>query len=203
RERVAGSNESVPWRLVGAVDGTLLTDDPAAPAGAPSTLKLGQVVELDSPGPFVVSSQDDKHPFYFAAHMTGGGAGTTLGDPETVNLVAPAQFLQRYVFFTDPTYGYTDLVVVRPKSGAKDVTLDCAGALTGWQPVGARYEYTRVDVQWSGAAVGGCDNGRHQMTSAAPFGVTVWGFDQAVSYAYPAGASVRPINAVVVPTQLQ
>jgi hypothetical protein len=36
------------------------------------------------------------------------------------------------------------------------------------------------------------------MTSAAPFGLTVWGFDAEVSYAYPAGASVQPINAVVV-----
>jgi len=64
--------------------------------------------------------------------------------------------------------------------------------------VGTRYEYTRVDVQHGGAAVGSCDNGRHEMKSAAPFGVTVWGFDQYVSYAYPAGAAVRPINTVVV-----
>jgi hypothetical protein len=37
------------------------------------------------------------------------------------------------------------------------------------------------------------------MSSAALFGVTVWGFDEFVSYAYPAGASVKPVNAVVVP----
>ena len=32
-----------------------------------------------------------------------------------------------------------------------------------------------------------------------PFGITVWGYDSASSYAYPAGASVKPINTVVVP----
>jgi hypothetical protein len=36
------------------------------------------------------------------------------------------------------------------------------------------------------------------MNSDAPFGVTVWGWDRAVSYAYPAGAAVKPINNVVV-----
>ena len=59
------------------------------------------------------------------------------------------------------------------------------------------------------------------MTSSQTFGLTVWGwgsaetggaynlpqapgfFTQAVSYAYPAGASVAPINNVVVPTMAQ
>jgi hypothetical protein len=54
-------------------------------------------------------------------------------------------------------------------------------------------------VQHLGAKVGGCDNGRHEMTSAGPFGITVWGFDNSVSYAYPAGASIKPINSIVVP----
>jgi hypothetical protein len=46
------------------------------------------------------------------------------------------------------------------------------------------------------------------MTSDLPFGLTVWGwgsalsrgfYSQAVSYAYPAGASVKPVNTVIVP----
>jgi hypothetical protein len=55
---------------------------------------------------------------------------------------------------------------------------------------------------------GTCDNGRHEAKSAAPFGLTVWGwgsaasgsfFSQAVSYAYPAGARLQTINQVVLP----
>ena len=55
------------------------------------------------------------------------------------------------------------------------------------------------------ASVGGCSNGRQEISSALPFGVTVWGWGtvaqqtQNVSYAYPAGAGFQPINAVVVP----
>ncbi len=70
RERVPESNESVPWRLVGAVNGTTLSYEPGAPAGAPTALGQGQVAEFQSPGPFVVESQDSAHPFYMTAYMT-------------------------------------------------------------------------------------------------------------------------------------
>lgn len=91
------------------------------------------------------------------------------------------------------------------------MTLDCAGTLSGWQPVGTSgtYEFVRIDlVTGNFEKVGTCDNGRHEIKSNAPFGLTVWGwgtaasmpfFSQYVSYAYPAGASVQPVNAVVVP----
>ena len=56
RDRVTGLVESPPWRLVGAIDGTALTYDPAPPPGAPAVLNSGQVVEFSAPGPFVVRS---------------------------------------------------------------------------------------------------------------------------------------------------
>ncbi|CAN5501008.1 hypothetical protein BH09MYX1_BH09MYX1_22910 [soil metagenome] len=201
RPRTVGDNP--PWRILGAVDGTTLSYDPPV-AGAPATLASGQLVEFPAPGPFVVKSQDDKHPFYFAGHMTGAstGGGGSMGDPETVNVVPPQQFLASYIFFTDPTYAETNLSLVRKKTaqGFRDVTLDCLGVVGGWAAVGGTdYQWARVDLQKNHAKVGACDNGRHEIKSDAPFGITVWGFDTTVSYAYPAGASVRPINNFIVP----
>ncbi len=202
--RPRSNGDNPPWRILGAVDGTTLTYDPQV-AGAPATLSSGQLVEFNATGPFTVKSQDDKHPFYLAGHMTGAsaGGGGSLGDPETVNVIPPEEFLANYIFFTDPTYAETNLVVIRKKAqnGFSDVTLDCLGTLTGWQAVGGggQYEYTRVDLQKGHQPVGNCDNGLHTMKSDTPFGITVWGFDTTVSYAYPAGASVKPINTVVVP----
>ena len=161
RGRGGGQNESVPWRLVGAVNGTQLTFTPPAPAGAPATLNAGQLAMFDSPGPFVVASQDSAHPFYASAHMTGGSAFNGEGDAEFVNIVPTAQYLDSYVFFTDPTYPETNLVVIRAQgsNGFADVKLDCAGTLTGWTALGA-YEYTRVDlVTGNFMGVNGCDNG--------------------------------------------
>ncbi len=79
--------------------------------------------------------------------------------------------------------------------------------LQGWQPAGD-YEFTRVDlVTGNFQNVGNCSNGLHRMSSDLPFGLTVWGwgsvastpfFTQYVSYAYPAGESVKSINTVIV-----
>jgi IgGFc binding protein len=209
RGRNGGQNESVPWRLVGAVAGTQLTYTPSTPAGAPTTLGAGELVTFDSTGPFIVASQDQNHPFYASAHMTGGENFGGEGDAEFVNIVPTAQYLTSYVFFTDLTYPETNLVLIRAAgaSGFEDVTLDCAGVVGGWTALGS-YEYTRVDlVTGNFQGVNGCGNGVHYISSKAPFGVTVWGWGSNasfpvistyVSYAYPAGAGVRPVNNTVV-----
>jgi hypothetical protein len=213
------------------VDGTTLTYEPSTPPGAPTTLNLGELAEFEASGPFVVRSQDSSHPFYMAAYMVGAGmydpaeeddGGSGLpedgrGDAEFVNVIPPDEFLQSYVFFTDPTYPETNLVIVRAKGplGFENVALDCVGTLSGWNPVGTSgvYEYTLFDLSTGDfAANGHCNNGRHVIKSTAGFGVTVWGwgspatgnrtsglYTQYASYAYPAGASVAPINQVVVP----
>jgi hypothetical protein len=52
--------------------------------------------------------------------------------------------------------------------------------------------------------VGNCSTGRHEITSDAPFGLWVWGwgtpltsetFTQNVSYGYPGGMNVAPVNS--------
>jgi hypothetical protein len=161
-----------------------------------------------------------------AAYMTGaaqwdpaehgGGKADGRGDAEFVNVVPPGEFPSSYIFFTDPTYPETNLVLVRTKTDGAfaDVELDCAGKLTGWQPIGTsgNYEYTRIDlVRHNFQPVGNCNNGRHEIHSKSPFGLTVWGwgsgetgtfgagfYTQYASYAYPGGANVKPINNVVV-----
>lgn len=206
------TEEQGRWRLVGVVKDTMLTWSPAKPPNAPTTIGLGEVVEFEDPGPFVVRSQDGDHPFYLGAYMTGGSSFMNVGDPEWHNVVPPQQYLRRYVLFTDPTYPETSLVVTRVRSKqTKDfapVTLKCQGELTGWTPIGdgtGDYEWTRVNlVMGNFMNVGSCSNGPHEMSSSAPFGVTVWGWGTTqqtlrVSYAYPAGAGFKPINEIKVP----
>ncbi|RLB54722.1 MAG: hypothetical protein DRI90_19985, partial [Deltaproteobacteria bacterium] len=124
--------------------------------------------------------------------------------------VPPNQYMNAYVFFADPTYPETNLVVVRSRDkdgNFHDVDLDCAGLLGGWQPVGD-YEWTRIDlITGDFQNVGNCSTGRHEISSAGRFGLWVWGwgtpltstFTSNVSYGYPAGMNVQPINTVVIP----
>ncbi|MDF2697550.1 MAG: hypothetical protein K0S65_5933, partial [Labilithrix sp.] len=175
RPRLLSEREPMPYRIVAARDGTVLDYDPAVPPGAPITLSAGEVVTFTSGtgDAFVVRSQDAEHPFYLAAYMSGcspdfGGRG----DPEFVNVVAAKQYLSSYSFYADPTYKESSLVVVRAKTGDafKDVWLECAGNLTGFQPIGTRgdYEFTRVDLARNGgpgATFGDktCRNGLQRM----------------------------------------
>jgi hypothetical protein len=223
-------DEAHPWRIVGAVDGTRLTYEPSTPPGAPTTIDARAFVEFDTQQPFIVRSQDDAHPFYMAGYMMGCTAywvdsgRDCRGDPEFVGVVPSQQYLSSYVFFTDPTYPETHLVVVRQKVGGRwaDVSLDCMGTVGGWQALGSSYEWTHVTlVSGNFEKNGACDNGRHEMKSGLPFGVTVWGwgseasggqfrtptatgfYSQAVSYAFPAGASIRTITTAAVPPTTQ
>jgi len=221
RPRLAAETSTF-WRVVGAVDGTQLTW--SSNVGGPATLSKGQAVVFQTGTPFTVSSQDKEHPFMLFTYMSGSQyleADTHgYGDPDFVYNVPAAQYLSDYVFLADPSYPETNLVVVRaPDSvGAfHDVTLDCAGVLTGWQSVGA-YQWTRADlVTGDFTDVGNCSTGRHEIHSDSPFGLQVWGwgtpltglgsagsgsgsgtYTANVSYGYPAGMNVAPINDVII-----
>ncbi len=209
--------EDIPYRLVGIVDGTTLTYDPPV-TGAPTVLDQGQVAEFSSTQAFRVTSQDADHPFAIAQMMnsaywigvgevregaTAPGWDMMLGDEEFVSLLPPAQFLKHYVFFTDPTYPTTNLVLTRVKTaqGFQDVDVDCIGTISGWKPVGTsgELEMATVDLLRAGVPVGACENGRHEASSDGPFGIVVWGLDSYSSYAYPAGGNAAQLTTMVVP----
>jgi hypothetical protein len=196
------------YRIFGTVDDTQLTYDP--PNLGPTTIKLGQWFEIRSATPFTVKSQDDGHPFAMFTYMSGSGevGEGGQGDSDFVRMVPPKQFMQHYVFFTDPTYPFTTLTVVRKKhSGSfRDVELQCIGNISGWQPVGTSgdYEIAFIKIVDHWASQNGCNNGVQIMDSDEPFGVWVWGWGSEdtntgwVSYGYPAGEGILPINDVII-----
>ncbi|MEO6773871.1 MAG: IgGFc-binding protein [Kofleriaceae bacterium] len=207
RPRVAAETATF-WRVIGAADGTTLSY--SANVGGPATLTKGQAVTFQTGTPFVVESQDADHPFEMFEYMTSSQyVQTGYGDPDFVVSVPPDQYLSDYVFFADPTYPETNLVVIRAKgtdAAFHDVNLDCLGPLTNWQPVGD-YEWARTDLMTGNfTPVGNCSTGRHEIKSDAPFGLWVWGwgtpltstFTANVSYGYPGGMNVAPINTVVI-----
>ncbi|MBL8919848.1 MAG: IgGFc-binding protein [Myxococcaceae bacterium] len=192
----ASTGEDALWRFAGTTAATLLTYTPPV-QGAPTRLDPGQVVEFWAPGPFVVRAQDQQHPFLATQLMRGGQSVGGLGDPEFVLLVPPGQFLSSYLFFTDHTYANTHLVFTRRQTmngTFEAVTLDC-GAPLSWQPTGdPRFQY--AIRSWRRGESGGCTNGIRRASSPEPFGLTVWGTDSWVSYAYPAGMGVAELNTI-------
>jgi hypothetical protein len=203
--------ESVLYQVVGMVNGTQLSYHPTPSPLAPLSLDLGQVVEFEASQPFTIRSQDDEHPFSFTQYMSGAistSAGGCLdqclglGDEDWINLISPAQYMRRYVFFVDPTYGVSSLALVRTHGidgDFEDIELDCYGVVDGWAPVGDEglYEVAHIDLYRAGAGI--CAKSQQQAWSAAPFGIIVWGVDDLASYGYPAGGNTRKLNDLIIP----
>ncbi|AKU95637.1 hypothetical protein AKJ09_02301 [Labilithrix luteola] len=206
RPRVAGTEESVWYRMVAARDGTDLEYDPVKPDGAPISMSAGQLAlfRARTNEPFVVRSRDPEHPFYLGIHMSGGdtpGYGGQ-GDPDFVNVVPAGQFMNSYSFYADSTYAENSLVIVRRKTNGefKDVWLECAGNLPTFKPVDSRgeYEYTRVDLSrrfGPGDQFGDkqCITGLQRMRSDGAFSATLWGWSTYASYGYPGGMALRKL----------
>jgi IgGFc binding protein len=203
RVRLSGSrndrsNELSVVRIVGAADGTELVYEPWKPDGAPTTLQSGELARFFIGTPFVVRSQDSAHPFYVATVMAGSeGSNAMLGDPETAMAIPTQQWLDEYGFFADYTYSRSAVFVTRRKANGvfHDVTLDCTGAISGWEPISDDYEWTYVELtrgQRSQTYPGGtCADGAHRIRSDVPFTMAVWGLSNAASYSYPGGMGLR------------
>jgi IgGFc binding protein len=202
------SGEQSVIRMVGAADGTKLVYEPRQPEGAPSTIASGELARFFTGEPFVVRSQDSAHPFYVATVMTAAASSRAFtGDPETAIAIPTDQWLDSYGFFADPTYPRSAVFVTRQKSNGsfRDVTLDCAGPLTNWEPITGDYEWTYVELTRASQPQtypgGTCFDGPHRIHSDGAFSMAVWGFGVATSYSYPGGMGLRRVTDLHVPVR--
>ncbi len=150
----------------------------------------------------VMASQD-------AANVPRGYPG---GDPSLVVVPPREQFRADYVFLTPDKYAFDFVTVVAPSEASvrlDDRVLDdviCqvgpTDGLSAAERGDAPIELTTYRCQLSFAAVdpntgevtpGLQNDGVHRITSDLPVGVTVWGFDAFVSYAYAAGTELMEI----------
>lgn len=194
-DRYQDAADAAIYRFIAETDGTVLTYEPSRPVGAPERLDAGELAVFMTSNTFVVRSSDEAHRFYASVAMTGyeqvqprtesdaGIAGR--GAPELVSLVPRREFAKRFAFMTDHTYPDVHLVLVRAKENGTfhDVTLGCAGTVTGWKPLGSGDTYETTTVTLSKGkfepqvyAGGTCHNGPHTMQSDGPFTGYVWGW---------------------------
>lgn len=188
-DRWPNLHEQPPWRIIGDADGTVLSYEPYRPSGAPEQINRGELVIFEAGEPFVVRSQDDAHVFFLGGHMTGGRYAlqrggrypneASRGGGVSTTAVPVARWAKRYPFFALLDWPEQSLVVVRHRGG-KDVVLDCAGVIGGWQPAGTNFEYAFVpmtDPNYEPIAYGPstCRVGPHWIESDEPFHATLWG----------------------------
>ena len=97
--------------------------------------------------------------------------------------VPVAQFRTEYVFLAPNKYAYDHVNIIAPVGAVVELdgqVLDAAQ----FEPISPEYHVARLQIE----------DGVHQVTGDQPMGVIVYGYDQYVSYGYPAGLDLKDLN---------
>ncbi len=177
------------YRFTGAFDDTHLLYCPSKPEGAPTRIDAGETIEFQAAEAFTVIAEDRGHAFGVAQFLLSGGllSDTTLGDPAMMIVPSALQFESRLAFFVPEGYVETHITVVAQDRDSvtldgEDIAASRFDSMGGLD--GQRFYYAQIPV----------DDGQHIIESSGRVGVSVFGYDEAVSFAYPGGAGLRVVS---------
>jgi hypothetical protein len=200
-------------RIYGNFDNTHLTYSPSAPAGCPTTINAGQVVDCGTPlgsvcqdptlgtptapcgaGNIVSSDFEVKGDQAFAVGTFTQGASLVdpsaqapnqQGDPDQSMAVAVAQYRTKYVFLAPTDYTNSYAIVIAPTG--TNVSIDGATVTATPTAVGSSgFGVLRVKL-------GAGQNGAHVLQASNPVGLEVTGYGAYTSYTYPGGLDLKYI----------
>jgi hypothetical protein len=181
-------DEKDVWRIIASEDGTQVTTVPVQ-ADIP-VLNRHEWYEFESDEHFLLAAKKPVMVGQFYASEDAPNPGkqpgdAKTGDPSFVLVVPSEQFRSDYVFLAPDKYKYDYATVIAPATSA--VVFD------GAPLAGDEWEKLGDGKQWRVARFPIAD-GTHTLSADQPVGVYVYGYDQYVSYGYPAGLDLRPIN---------
>ncbi len=175
------------WRIMAGADNVSMTISPAV-ATPPGMMAKGQWFEFTTGSSFTVNATG---PILVGHYLQGSNyagysigcpsKGTGIGDPAFTLGVPVEQFLDEYTFLTPPHY-VEDYVNIIFKPGTQ-VLLDGAPVMGEMHNLG---EWAVIQMT--------VPDGVHTVTAPEPFGLTAYGYDCDVSYAYPGGLELKDIQ---------
>jgi len=175
---------------------------------------LGDWHEVTTYGDFTAQSDEPIHVVQIMASQDAAGIprGLPGGDPSLVVVPPTEQYRSDYVFLTPDKYAFDFVTVVAPTAATvllDDVELneqlcevapaDGLTALERGTPEPEMWAYRCqlsfpiIDPATGVLTPGQQNDGVHRIVSNYQVGVTVFGFDSYVSYAYAAGTDLREI----------
>ncbi len=175
---------------------------------------LGDWHEVSSTRDFLAESDEPIHVVQVMASQDAANVprGLPGGDPSLLVVPPREQYRNDYVFLTPDKYAFDFVTIVAPPEALvvmDEVELDgqlCSitptDGLTAEQRGDQPPELITYTCQLSFATIdpltgevfpGEQNDGVHRIVASVPLGVTVFGFDAYVSYAYAAGTELREI----------
>jgi hypothetical protein len=207
-------------RIVAAVDGVTTVQTTLDPPNDRFTLSgVGDFREIEFHRDFAIASDGALHLGQLQSSQDASGVprGLPGGDPSLMVLPSVEQYRSDYVFLTPDKYIFDFFTVVAPagttllfdgaplpsdaceKASAKPASDPTTGApVSGaWDVYRCQLSFPTIDLtQPSGMQVGpGRQNdGVHHLQASFPVLLTVYGFDNYVSYAYAGGTNLTELT---------
>ncbi|MBV8755962.1 MAG: IgGFc-binding protein [Deltaproteobacteria bacterium] len=179
------TNEPDMLRIMAQKPNTTVTFTPAPASGTCGTLGPGQFCEVKIQGDTEISASD---PVLVGHYLEAsiwqdalGGSSVGTGDPSMAIAVPTEQFRTDYTILIPSQYAANYISIAAASTGG--VTVDMAPATLMPFPGGGTHRAARIMV----AA------GQHTIHCADGCGVTVYGYDNAVSYMFAGGLDLKQI----------
>jgi hypothetical protein len=189
------SKQEDTWRIMAGAAGVQVTIEP--PLAGPYTLQqAGDYVEFTTDKAFEIRATG---PVLLGHYLQGSNypgfspscGGTGIGDPAFSLGVPTQQYLKEYIVLTPPGYRENYINVIHRKNTLVDIAIDGKSILEA-KPVSLNAVAVSDDSEWAVLQLP-VDTGVHTLTGQVDFGVTAYGYDCDVSYAYPGGLSLKAL----------
>jgi len=180
------------WRVLSGADGVTITTDPPQPVANGITLNKGGYVQFESAKDFVIVAtgpisvghylKGSKYPGFVPLGKCAKGVDNTgIGDPAFTLPVPIKQQRNSYIVLTPENYIENYINVIYQTGTSVDI--DGQPAILDGMPIGASdWHVQRIPVE----------AGVHSIEGTLEIGVTAYGYDCDVSYAYPGGLDLVP-----------
>ena len=170
------------WRVIASQPGTQILTTPIISGLHGRTLGVGEWVEVESTDSFEIVANRPIMVMQFIVSQTALGVDNVTGDPAMILTVPTQQFRNSYDLLTPADYATDWVTIVRPAGAV--INLDGSTVSATFRPIGdGTYEYAWVE--W--------EPGPHHLDSESDFGVSLFGYDSAVSYGYPGGLNLNEL----------
>ena len=184
-----GTEDDV-WRITAAENGTTVTLSPAQNGQSIASLNAGQTYEIRSSGHFKISSNN---PITVGQFMTGStytgipdhsSCLGAIGDPAFTLAVPTVQYRSDYIVLTPTGYLENFLNVIAPDGTIPRLDGSPVNEVGGISSSVEGMTIYQIPVA----------EGPHFLQGTGVFGVVAYGYNCDVSYAYPGGLDLAPLN---------
>lgn len=170
------------YRVMAGGTDVLVETDPPQPGYEQFLLQPGSYVTFQSSANFEIKASGRISVGHFMVGSSYPGhvqtcKKTGIGDPAFTLSVPTQQFLTEYTVLTPPGYAENYINIIAPAG---------ANVKVNGQPLTTPLKQVAPGLPW-GVAQHKVSSGVHTVTAEKKFGLTAYGYDCDVSYAYPGG----------------